>query len=346
MTAFIDLRSDTVTKPTQAMREAMYQAEVGDDVYGEDPTINKLEEMAAAKLGKEAAVLVTSGTMANLVSVLAHTQRGDEVILGHEAHILIHEVAGAATFGGVQMRPIPNAPDGTMNLADIETTIRTPGISTPRTGLICLENTQNRCSGAVLTPEYISSAVEIAHRHKVPVHMDGARIFNAAIALGVKAEEIAAPVDSVSFCLSKGLSCPVGSLVCGSKEFVQTARKYRKMAGGGMRQAGIIAAAGIVALEQMIDRLAEDHENARILAHGLAEIHGIRLDPARVRTNIVVFEMVSEKLAPAQFLSDLADNGLKVSTFGGQRMRAVTHYGVERSDVDEALRIVRNVLRV
>lgn len=343
MEKIIDLRSDTVTHPTDAMREAMYRAEVGDDVFGEDPTVNRLEEMAAAIIGKEAAVFVASGTMANLVSVLAHTQRGDEVVLGNEAHIFIYEVGGAAAFGGLQMRPIPNA-KGRLDPRDVEAAIRPAALTYPRTGLICLENTHNRCGGAVLTPEYTATIAEIAHKNGIPLHLDGARIFNASVALGVQPKELAAPVDSASFCLSKGLSCPAGSLVCGSKEFIKKARKYRKMVGGGMRQAGILAAAGIVALEQMIDRLAEDHENARILAEGLADILGIAIDPKAVETNIVIFELASEALSPTQFIGRLASLGLKVTSMGGSRIRMVTHYGIERADVEKALRIVRQVL--
>ncbi|MDA8187011.1 MAG: low-specificity L-threonine aldolase [Dehalococcoidales bacterium] len=343
MNKTIDLRSDTVTQPTPAMREAMYRAELGDDVFGEDPSINRLETTAAEKMGKEAALFVASGTMANLVSVLTHTQRGDEVILGSESHILEHELGSAATFGGLQMRAITNA-GGKLDPIDVAAAMRPQEGNVPRTGLICLENTHNRCGGVALTAEYTATISDIGHRNEVPVHLDGARIFNAAVALGVQPKALTASVDSVAFCLSKGLSCPVGSLVCGSAEFIQRARKYRKMVGGGMRQAGILAAAGIVALEQMIDRLAEDHENARILAYGLAEIPGISLNPATVQSNIVVFELVSEKEDPAQFVERLGSLGLKTLPFGGRRVRAVTHYGISRSDVDDALSLVRQAL--
>lgn len=340
----LDLRSDTVTLPTPEMREAIYRAELGDDVWGEDPTVNRLEEMAAELMGKEASVLVVSGTMANLVSVLAHTQRGDEVLLGDQAHILLYEAGGSATFGSLQMRALPNDEDGRIDVELIESAIRSSNLHFPRTGLICLENTHNRCGGAVLPVDYLQEVGDIAHKNGVPVHLDGARIFNAAICLGVEAREVTAPVDSVSFCLSKGLACPVGSLVCGSAEFVGRARKIRKMAGGGMRQAGIIAAAGIVALETMVARLAEDHENARQIAEGLAEIPGIRIDPTTVCTNIILFELTAEHIGPEEFISSLGREGVRISTFGGRKMRIVTHYGIESEDVPVALAAVRRVL--
>ncbi len=339
----LDLRSDTVTQPTPEMREAIYRAEVGDDVFREDPTVNRLEEMAARLMGKEAAVLVTSGTQANLVSVLAHTQRGDEVILGDESHILWYEAAGAATFGGLQMRALPNG-GGQIDPSLVSAAIRPLNLHFPRTGLLCLENTHNRCGGNVLTPEYIEQVCQVAHGHAVPVHLDGARIFNAAVYLGVDARRLVGAVDSVSFCLSKGLCCPVGSLISGTRDFVERARKIRKMAGGGMRQAGIIAAAGIVALEKMVDRLAEDHENARRLAEGLATIPGIGIDPAVIKTNIVVFELNSASLSPEEFQAALAREGVRVSSFGGRRMRMVTHYGIEAAEIPAVLAVVNRVL--
>ena len=272
----IDLRSDTVTHPTDAMRQAMFTAEVGDDVFGDDPTVNRLEAMAAQKMGKEAALFTASGTMSNLIAVLTHTQHGNEIILGSESHIFWYEVGGAAALGGVVMRTVPNDNNGQLALGDIEKAIRDKtNIHYPETTLLCLENTHNRCGGAVLTPEYTDSAVQLAHHHGLKVHLDGARIFNAAVALGVPVTELAGGADSVGFCLSKGLSAPIGSLLCGNKDFIDRARKRRKMLGGGMRQVGIIAAAGIVALETMIDRLAEDHANARKLAEGLRQINGI-----------------------------------------------------------------------
>ncbi len=340
----IDLRSDTVTLPTPAMREAMYRAEVGDDVLGEDPTINRLEEMAAERMGKEAALFVASGTMANLVCLLTHCGRGDEFIVGHMAHTFLYEAGGSAALGGLHPHTVPNQPDGTLDLGDVETAIRGHNVHFPRTRLICLENTHNRCGGAALSVEYTNALCELAHSRHIAVHLDGARIFNAAIALEVDVKELTRNVDSVSFCLSKGLSCPVGSLVCGSTDFIAEARRNRKMVGGGMRQAGIIAAAGVVALEEMIDRLAEDHVNARRLADGLAEIAGLSVDPERAQTNIVYFDLLDDGLQPEQFLAGLREGGVKVSSTGPRRFRAVTHYGIEAEDIEKALAVMRQVM--
>ena len=253
----IDLRSDTVTHPTDEMRRAMAEAELGDDVYGEDPTVNALEKMAAEMMRKEAAVFTVSGTMSNLISVLAQTGRGDEIIVGSEAHLFCYEVGGASALGGVMVHTVPNTTDGRITIEDLEKAIRTKNIHNPPSALLCLENTHNRCGGAVLDADYISAAAGLAHRYSLRVHIDGARIFNAAVALKMPASELVKDADSVSFCLSKGLSAPVGSLVCGNHEFIDRARKYRKMVGGGMRQAGVLAAAGLVALRTMIDRLSE-----------------------------------------------------------------------------------------
>ena len=340
----VDLRSDTVTLPTPAMREAIYRAEVGDDVYGEDPTVNRLEEMAAERLGKEAALFVASGTMGNLVSLLSHCGRGDEFIVGHLAHTFLYEAGGSAALGGIHPRTVPNQPDGTMDLADIEAAIRPENVHFPRSKLVCLENTHNRCGGAVLTPEYTKAVCELAHRHGLAVHLDGARIFNAAVALGVDVKELVEDVDSVQVCLSKGLSAPVGSVICGDKEFIYEARRNRKIVGGGMRQAGIIAAAGIVAMEQMVDRLAEDHANARRLAEGLAEIPGLAIDLDRVQTNIVIFDLVSERLTPAELQARLDERGVKLLAIEGRRLRAVTHYGIEAEDIEVALGVIREVM--
>jgi threonine aldolase len=340
----IDLRSDTVTLPTPAMREAMYRAELGDDVFGDDPTVNRLQEMAAQKVGKEAALFVASGTMGNLVSVLTHCVRGDGVILGDQSHILLNEVAGSAALGGAYLRAVPNQPNGTIELRQIERVIPEEDIHHPRMKLVCLENTHNYCNGSALDAEYTAQVAELAHRHGLSLHLDGARIFNAAIALGVQARELAAPADSVMFCLSKGLSCPVGSLLCGTTEFIQRARRMRKMVGGGMRQAGVLAAAGIIALEQMIDRLQEDHDNARILAEGIAEIPGLSLDPQGVQTNIVFFDFVSRRMSAEQFVQALEEAGVGMLTLGPGRVRAVTHYGIERAHVQEALRTMRRAV--
>ncbi|HUW09855.1 MAG TPA: low-specificity L-threonine aldolase, partial [Anaerolineae bacterium] len=266
----IDLRSDTFTKPTPAMLAAMFRADVGDDVFGEDPTVNRLEAIAAERLGKEAAVFVASGTMGNLICLLAHCGRGDEVILGDQSHTYVYEQGGSSALGGIHPRPLPNQPDGTIDLDAMEGAIRGLNIHFPPTRLICLENTHNRCGGAVLTVDYMRSVGKLARDHEIALHLDGARLFNAAVALGVDVKELVADADSVTFCLSKGLAAPVGSVVCGSSDFVAQARRARKVVGGGWRQAGVIAAAGIVALEQMVDRLADDHANAKRLAEGLA----------------------------------------------------------------------------
>ncbi len=340
----VDLRSDTVTLPTPAMREAIYRAEVGDDVYGEDPTVNRLEEMAAERLGKEAALFVASGTMGNLVSLLTHCGRGDEFIVGHLAHTYLYEAGGSAALGGIHPRTVPNQPDGTLDLADVEAAIRPENVHFPRSRLICLENTHNRCGGAVLTPEYTRAVCQLAHRHGLAVYLDGARVFNAAVALGVDVKELVEGVDSVQFCLSKGLSAPVGSVICGGEEFIYEARRNRKIVGGGMRQAGIIAAAGIVALEEMVDRLAEDHANARRLAEGLAEIPGLAINLDRVQTNIVIFELVSERLTPAELVARLDERGVKLLAIEGRRLRAVTHYGIEADDIEVALAVAREVM--
>ncbi len=341
----VDLRSDTVTLPTPAMRRAMFEAELGDDVYGEDPTANHLEALAANRLGKEAALFVPSGTMANLACLLTHCQRGDEAIMGQLAHTFLFEAGGSAAVGGIHPRTIPNQPDGTLDLADIEAAIRSPGNEHyPRTRLVCLENTHNRCSGAVLTPAYMSRVRALVDRYGLAIHLDGARIFNAAIALGVPAATLAQDADSVSFCLSKGLGAPVGSMICGSTGFIAQARRQRKMLGGGMRQAGVLAAAGIVALEEMVDRLAEDHANARRLAEGLSLIPGIQLDVARIQTNIVIFELGPQAPAPADFAADLAAQGIKVGAIGGRRLRAVTHIGIDERDIDRAVAAARAAL--
>jgi threonine aldolase len=334
-----DLRSDTVTLPTPAMRAAMAQAEVGDDVMGEDPTVNRLEEMAAARMKKQAALFVASGTMANLVALLTHCGRGDEVIVGDKAHSFINEVGGMAALGGIHPRALPNQPDGTLALADIQNAIRGDNVHWPRTRLIALENTHNACNGSPLMPEYHKAVSDLAHARNLRIHTDGARIFNAAVALGVPAHEFTQHTDSISFCLSKGLSAPVGSLLCGTRDFIAAARRQRKMVGGGMRQAGIIAAAGIVALEAMVDRLAEDHANARRLAEGLADLPGIALDPTRVKTNIVFFELTNGMTA-RQLVERSAREGVLIGAAGERRTRAVTHYGIEREDIETALRVI------
>jgi len=341
----IDLRSDTVTQPTEAMRKAMYEAEVGDDVYGEDPTVNRLEELAAETAGKEAALFVVSGTMGNLVSILTHCGRGDEVIMGDQAHTFIYEAGGVSALGGVHVHTVQNGADGSLDPRQVEHAIRADNIHFPVTRLICLENTHNRCGGAVLSVDQMASVREVALRHSVPVHLDGARIFNAAVALGLPMRDLAAQADSIQFCLSKGLAAPVGSLIASSATFIARARRMRKMVGGGMRQAGVLAAAGIVALEQMVDRLAEDHANARRLAWGLAEIPGIAIVPEAAQTNIVMFGLSDPSLSLAEFQRGMAAHGVQINMTDPTRFRAVTHYGISESDIDVTLRAARAVMQ-
>jgi threonine aldolase len=341
----IDLRSDTVTLPSNEMREAIYHAELGDDVFGEDPTVNRLEQMAAERVGAEAALLVVSGTMGSLVSILTHCGRGAEVILGDRCHTSIYEAGGISALGGIHPWTVPNQPDGTLRLEDIEAAIRPDNVHFPRTRLICLENTHNRCDGAPLTTNYTAQVVDLAHRHNLAVHLDGARIFNAAVALGVDVKELTRGVDSLSFCLSKGLAAPVGSVVCGSKDFIAEARRTRKMLGGGMRQAGIIAAAGIVALDKMIDRIHEDHDNAARLAKGIARIDGLSIDLARVQTNIVYLDVAVEGLSGEDLAKQLDAREVRVLSVGPTRLRAVTHYGITADDIDQTLSVLAEVIR-
>ncbi|MCH8118825.1 MAG: low-specificity L-threonine aldolase [Planctomycetes bacterium] len=333
----IDLRSDTVTLPTPTMREAIYRAELGDDVFGEDPTTKRLEKIAAERMGKEAAVMVASGTMGNLVCVLTHCRRAEEVILGNRSHTFLYEAGGMSALGGIHPHTIVNQPDGTMRLEDIEAAIRGHNVHFPRTRLICLENTHNRCNGSALTPEYMETVAALAKDRGLMVHLDGARIFNAAVALQVDVKELTRHADSLSFCLSKGLSAPVGSVVCGTKEFIAEARRNRKVLGGGMRQSGIIAAAGITALEQMVDRLTEDHTNAQRLAEGIARITGLSIEPEKVQTNIIYFNLVSQRLTVEKLVTQLNNKGIKILQVGPTRLRAVTHYGISAEDIDLTL---------
>ena len=328
----VDLRSDTVTQPTPNMRRAMAEAKVGDDVFGEDPTVIRLEEMAAERIGKEAALFVASGTMANIVCQLAHCQRGDEMILGDQAHMFFYEQGGSSALGGIHPRPVPNLPDGRLPEAAIESAIRVDDVHFPVTRLIALENTHNRCSGNPLSLQYMQSIGALARRHGLKLHVDGARIFNAAVSLGVDARDLTADADSVSFCLSKGLCAPVGSLVCGSRDFIYRARRMRKLLGGGMRQAGILAAAGIVAMTEMVERLAEDHDNARYLAESLADIPGLRVEPDLVRTNIVFMDTGADTPA-AVMVGALEQEGIRALPVGPNRIRAVTHYPIRREDI-------------
>ena len=339
----IDLRSDTVTLPTPAMRKAMAEAEVGDDVYGEDPTVNRLEGESARLTGKEAGLFVASGTMGNLASLLAHATRGQEVILGDEAHIFHYEAGSASALGGLVYHTVPTCPDGTLPLEAIEGAIRPIGADyyhNASAGVICLENTHNRCGGTILRPDYCAAVAAIASRHGLPIHLDGARIFNASVALGRPVTDWTRHVTSMQFCLSKGLAAPAGSLIVGDASFVDRARRVRKMLGGGMRQVGVLAATGLVALREMVDRLAEDHANAKILAEGLAGMPGIAIDPAAVETNIVIFRLADAGRAMA-FRDAATREGVLLSVVGGGRLRAVTHYGITAEDCRAALDAMR-----
>jgi threonine aldolase len=340
----IDLRSDTVTKPTLSMREAMARAEVGDDVYGEDPTVNRLQAMAAERLGKEAALFVPSGTMGNLAAILAHCGRGDEVILGSLAHTFLFEASGAASLGGVSPFPVGNRPDGTMPLDEIREAVRGDDPHFPRTRLIALENTHNRCGGTAVPADYFLQVGTLASEQGLHLHLDGARIFNAAVALGVDAAALAAPVDSVTFCLSKGLSAPVGSLLCGSSEFIEKAHRIRKQLGGGMRQAGVLAAAGIVALTEMVERLSDDHANAAELASGLGAVEGIFVEPVTIRTNMVFIGLKPDStLDASQLASRLREEGILVGVVGSRRIRMVTHNDVPPEAVRKTLQAFSRV---
>ncbi|MCB2148537.1 MAG: low-specificity L-threonine aldolase [Deltaproteobacteria bacterium] len=327
------------------MRKAMAEAEVGDDVFKEDPTVNRLEEMAALRVGKPAALLVGSGTMGNLVSQLAHCGRGDETILGDQSHVFFYEQGGASALGGIHPRTLPNDMDGTIAIEKIEAAIRPDDIHFPRSRLVILENTHNRCGGTPLTPAYMAAVDRLVKQHGLKLHIDGARLFNAAVALGVDVAQLAAPADSLTFCLSKGLAAPVGSVVCGDEAFIARARRVRKSVGGGMRQAGIIAAAGIVALTEMVDRLAEDHANARALALGLAEIPGVRIDPDAIATNIVYFRVDKKGLDAPTMVAQLGAHGVRVLPTAKDQMRAVLNYHVTADDVQRALAVFSRVMK-
>ena len=334
----IDLRSDTVTKPTPTMRQAMFEAEVGDDVFGEDPTITKLEETAARRTGKEAALFVSSGTMANLVSLLSQTQAGDELLVGDRAHIVRAEAGGVSRLGGVLATTLPNEPDGGFDAALIPAAVRPDDMHQPKTTLLALENTHNFCGGAVVSLERTQEIADTAHELGLRVHLDGARMFNAAVASGHSVAELAGPADSVAFCLSKGLGAPVGSLICGDEAFIAQARRTRKLVGGGMRQAGVLAAAGLVALDEMVDRLADDHANARQLARGLAEL-GFDIDPQTVETNIVIVQLdtANDATPTPKLQARLREIGVLVTTPDRTKIRLVTHADVSSDDCAEAL---------
>ena len=338
----IDLRSDTLTHPTQSMRDAMATAEVGDDVFQEDPTVQKLETLSAEIMGKEAALFVPSGCMGNLISLLSHCGRGDEILLGDRSHISLYEVGGVAALGGVHPRPLPNKNDGTISIDLLEKGIRHSDIHCPPTRLICLENTHNFCQGSPITPEYMTEVRKIANKFGLKIHLDGARIFNAAVALGVPVAKLTEKVDSVMFCLSKGLSAPVGSLVCGSSEFIVKARKARKMVGGGMRQVGHIAAAGLIAINEQVDRLQEDHDNAKFLASQLSDLDGIEVDVTRIKTNIIFFKLTG--IDGEVLLNQLEQNQIKILMTDADVFRAVLHREVSKEQVQKVVKTFQSIL--
>jgi threonine aldolase len=341
----VDLRSDTVTQPTAAMRVAMAKAEVGDDVMGEDPTINALQKAAAERMGKEAGLFVPSGTMGNLAAVLTHCGRGDEIILGNLSHTFIFEGGGVAALGGVIPHTLPNLADGRIDLDAMQGAIRPDDVHQPVTRLIVLENTHNRCGGTILKPEYMRQVGELAKKAGLKLHVDGARIFNAAVALGLPAKILVEQADSVTFCLSKALCAPVGSVLCGTTEFIHRARRIRKQLGGGMRQAGILAAAGLVALDEMVERLGDDHRRARTLANGLAGIPGLSLDNSVPETNMVFVSLKDDvPLNSAQVAARLTEKGVKVGAVGPRRFRMVTHYWIDDEGIDQTLKAFNQAL--
>jgi threonine aldolase len=342
---YIDLRSDTVTQPTPAMREAMAKADVGDDVYGEDPTVNELQAKASSMLGKDVGLFVPSGTMGNLAAILAHCNRGDEVILGNLAHTFLFEAGGIAALGGVHPHTLPNQPDGRIDLDDIREAIRPDNPHMPITRAVTIENTHNRCGGAPLSVEYTQAVGDLAHENGLSLHLDGARIFDAAAALDVDAKELTNPVDSVTFCLSKGLCAPVGSIICGSAEFIKRAHRIRKQLGGGMRQAGVLAAAGIVALDEIVPRIKDDHLKAKALASGLSQISGIQLDPKIPPSNMVYLSLSDLVLANAGTITqELKHAGILVGAVGPRQFRLVTHYWIDDSAVTKTIRTFGEIL--
>lgn len=340
---FIDLRSDTVTQPTPEMREAMAAALVGDDVYGEDPTVNELQEQAAKRMGMAAALFVPSGTMGNLIALLAHCRRGDEVVVGDLAHTFLNEVGGMAALGGVQPATVPNQPDGTLHLEHIEAAIREqPDVHHPITRLVTLENTHNRCYGTPLTVDYTNAVGELARINGLKLHIDGARIFNAAAALGVDVKELLSGADTATFCLSKGLCAPVGSVLCGDEEFIARALRLRKMLGGGMRQAGVLAAAGLIALETMSQRLGEDHARAKQLAEALADVEALNVLPQH--TNIVRFTLGEGSGYTAEGVVEAFERrGVLVGPDGPDELRALTHYWIDDAAMSRVLKVIVEV---
>jgi len=350
----IDLRSDTVTLPSDEMRKTIVSAKLGDDVFGEDSCVNKLEQKAALIMGKEGGLLVPSGTMGNLASILVHCPRGSEIILGHKAHTFVYEAGGISAFGGVHSRQLTNQIDGTIDINEIKSAIRMDNDHFPKTSAITLENTHNLCNGSPLSPDYIKDVAQIARDNDMKLHIDGARIFNAAVSLNINVRELVKDADSVTFCLSKGLAAPIGSVICGSEKFIYHARRIRKALGGGMRQAGIIASAGMYSLENMIDQIKEDHKNTRFLATEINEIEGLSIDIENIQSNILYFDIEKdakrcEKLAQqtkniTAYPFQITLDNIRFFESSPDRFRLVTHYGITRDDIKKTLGMLKNIL--
>ena len=342
----IDLRSDTVTLPTNEMKQFIMDSPLGDDVYGEDPSVNLLQKKIAKIFNKESALFVPSGTMANLISVLTHCNRGDEVILGNKSHIFFYEAGGISAFGGVHSHQINNNDDGTININDIVSAIRKKGDDHfPKTKLICLENTHNACYGSPINTDFFNEVKNIAKKHNIPIHLDGARIFNAAIALNKSVDELTKDCDSVSCCLSKGLSAPVGSVILGNKNFISKAKSLRKALGGGMRQAGLIASAGIFSLDHMINRIKDDHSNAKILASELNLIKNLEINLNQVHTNIIFLYNRDKTLSNQNLLLSLEKNNIKIDYKGNSKFRLVTHSGFKKEDINAVIKVFRKIFK-
>jgi threonine aldolase len=341
---YIDFRSDTVTLPTQTMMDAINSAILGDDVYVEDNSTLELEKLSASITGKESALLVSSGTMGNLICNLVHCSRGTEVIMGDKSHTFIYESGGISSYGGIHSHQLKNNVDGTIDINDIKEAIRIDDVHFPRTSLVCIENTHNKCHGFPLELDYINLVCNTAHENNIKVHMDGARLFNACAALALKADTILENIDSVTFCLSKGLSAPIGSMICGSSEFIAEARRIRKSLGGGMRQTGIIAAPGIISLNSMIDRLKEDHLNAKHLADSLSKLEGIELNPDFVKTNIIFFNFNHSSISSSELVSHMKLNGIIFSNYKGKHCRLVTHNNISRDDIENVIDVFNKLL--
>ena len=340
----IDLRSDTVTLPSKEIKQAIFDAELGDDVFQEDKNVNLLEKQAANLSGKESALLVPSGTMGNLISFLVHCPRGTEAILGNKSHTFIYEAGGISAFGGIHSHQLQNSDEGLMDLAEIKQAIRLDNVHFPQTSLISLENTHNMCFGSPISKDYIDEVSNIAKENKLKLHVDGARIFNATTALNISLKDMIDNVDSITFCLSKGLACPIGSIICGSKEFIHSARRMRKVLGGGMRQAGIIAAAGLLAINQLESQIQDDHLNAQLLSDGINNINGLNVDCDKVKTNIIYFELKSKTISSTELLTKMKNSGILFFEVSPNKYRLVTHYGITKSDIKYTLSSFQKVL--